>query len=205
MGGTGSGRRWSWDKKDTVESCRHIDVRRLQRDGVLKPGYRWNWAWWDYEGNKTSDVSIYSYEDKIRLVYTIDPNTDSAEKIDYCIPISYTDCNYGGSRPWFICPAEGCGRRVAFLYFKDKHFLCRHCHELSYISRQENDYMRLLSKAQKIRVKLGGSGNTSDLFPPKPKHMHRKTYEVLQEKSLNAQYASWDAASKRLGVSILGF
>ena len=26
--------------------------------------------------------------------------------------VEWTDCHYGGSRPWFVCPRKGCGRRA---------------------------------------------------------------------------------------------
>lgn len=200
MGGRGSGRLYQWDKKDTVESCRRLDVRKLNRHGVLKPDCYCNWGWWDKDGNVISDINIYSHEEAVRITYTINPNTDNAEKIDYCIPIDYTKCSYGGKRPWFICPGENCGKRVAILYLSDRRFLCRHCQNLTYACQQENDYMRLLTKAQKIRVRLGGSGSTAEPFPPKPRNMHRKTYDRLRRASLNAQYASLHAASKHFDL-----
>ena len=45
MSGIGSGNRYRRDKKDTVEDCRSLDVRRWQRDGLLTPGRRFTWQW----------------------------------------------------------------------------------------------------------------------------------------------------------------
>ena len=28
----------------------------------------------------------------------------------------WTGCGSGGSRPWFVCPGNGCSRRAAILY-----------------------------------------------------------------------------------------
>ena len=45
MGGPGSGHWYRLSKKDTVEGYRRLDVRRWQRDGLLKPGTRFSWGW----------------------------------------------------------------------------------------------------------------------------------------------------------------
>ena len=37
----------------------------------------------------------------------------------------------------FICPAAGCGRRVAILY-RGGIFACRHCYRLAYASSRED-------------------------------------------------------------------
>jgi hypothetical protein len=41
---------------------------------------------------------------------------------------------------------------------------------------------RLYSKARRIRQKVGGSGNSDDPFPDKPKGMHWKTYNRLRDR-----------------------
>jgi hypothetical protein len=92
------------------------------------------------------------------------------------VPLSWTACNFGGERPWFICPGARCGRRVAVLYGPGKYFLCRHCHDLVYESQRENEMTRALRKAQAIRERLGGSANMTKPFPEKPKGMHHDTY-----------------------------
>ena len=49
----------------------------------------------------------------------------------YPVRIVRTPCNLGGLRAWFICPAVGCGRRVAILY-GGSIFACRRCYQLAY-------------------------------------------------------------------------
>ena len=46
--------------------------------------------------------------------------------------LSKSKCNFGGTRPWFICP--NCKCRVGKLYRKpfSMAFLCRHCQNLTY-------------------------------------------------------------------------
>jgi len=102
------------------------------------------------------------------------------EDISYMVPLTWSPCNFGGSRPWFVCPGlvKGvyCGRRVAKLYLKHHYFLCRHCHDLTYASRQETGRIAALHKCRRIRRRLGGSANLTEPFPEKPKGMYHKTY-----------------------------
>jgi hypothetical protein len=93
--------------------------------------------------------------------------------------LTWTACNFGGERPWFICPGAGWGRRVAVLYGPGRNFLCRHCYDFVYESQRENEMHRALRRAQAIRERLGGSANMMKPFPEKPKGMHWETYERL--------------------------
>jgi hypothetical protein len=101
------------------------------------------------------------------------------EDVSEPIELAWTPCNFGGERPWFICPGTDCGRRVAVLYGPGRYFLCRHCYDLSYQSQRDNEMYRALHRAQDIRRRLGGSANMMEPFPEKPKGMHWKTYERL--------------------------
>jgi hypothetical protein len=101
------------------------------------------------------------------------------EDVKEPVPLEWTPCNFGGERPWFICPRVACGRRVAILYGPGKYFLCRHCYELRYASQREDKAGRALRRAQKIRQRLGGSANMMEPFPERPKGMHHDTYMKL--------------------------
>ena len=83
------------------------------------------------------------------------------------ITLTWTELNYGGQRPWFICPS--CGGRVAILYAYSQQFLCRECHDITYSSRCEGTMDILLRRERKLLGKLGGH------LYPKPKGMHRVT------------------------------
>jgi hypothetical protein len=49
-----------------------------------------------------------------------------------------------------------------------------------YESQREDCGTRLVTKAQKIRRRLGGSASLMEPFPDKPKGMHWQTYERLR-------------------------
>jgi hypothetical protein len=101
------------------------------------------------------------------------------EDVRELVSLAWTACNFGGERPWFICPGARCGRRIALLYGPGRYFLCRHCYDLVYQSQRDNAMYRALPKAQSIRKRLGGSANMTESFPEKPKGMHHDTYERL--------------------------
>jgi len=148
MGGYGSGG-WGFlhDKKTTVEECRWVDVGRFKREGMLLEGQTWGGSWWwkDNEGKQVASIDVTSCTEWVRLSYTITYTAGDREpeKIAYTVPVVWTPCNFGGRRPWFVCPGQNCGRRVGKLYFPRyalaKYYLCRHCYDLSYESRQKYD------------------------------------------------------------------
>jgi hypothetical protein len=45
MGGVGSGSRYRCDKKATTEECHSVDVRYLDRNGLLEPGRSFSLRW----------------------------------------------------------------------------------------------------------------------------------------------------------------
>jgi hypothetical protein len=79
---------------------------------------------------------------------------------------------------------------VAKLYLGGRIFACRFCYRLAYQSQNENAAFRSITRAQKIRVKLGGSADLSSPFP-KPRGMHWRTYERLQAEAEHAEWQSW--------------
>jgi hypothetical protein len=183
MGGVGSGNWYRFDKKTTTGECQSVDVRYLHREGLLTPG-RWFSLRWSRAGRETGSIRIaVGGNDKPQralLLYRhrIGPG-DEWEDVQEHVSLDWTACKFGGERPWFICPAAGCGRRVAHLYGLGRYFLCRHCYDLVYESQRDNAMYRGLHKAQAIRERLGGSANMTKPFPEKPKGMHWKTYERL--------------------------
>lgn len=126
----------------------------------------------------------------VKLYYTIKNNVTDEEKfMDYIVFLTWTNCNYGGRRPWFLCPK--CNRRVAKVYLRYNIFLCRHCHDLTYTSCQESGdrYKELRCKIFKI-LNILREDDTSymTLVPPKHKGMHWKTYKKLENELLRFEY-----------------
>jgi hypothetical protein len=183
VGGVGSGNWYRFNKKTTTDECHSVDVRYLQRNGLLKPG-GWFSLRWSRAGRETGSiggvVSGDARPDRVTLLYRPRRGLGGEwEDVREPVELAWTACNFGGERPWFICPGAGCGRRVAVLYGPGRYFLCRHCYDLRYESQRENKMYRALHRAQDIRQRLGGSANMTEPFPDKPKGMHWRTYERL--------------------------
>jgi hypothetical protein len=128
------------------------------------------------------------------LILTSEGSTER-KSIEQRVPVTWTRCHLGGVRPWFRCSASvggrPCGRRVAKLYLRDAPvFAYRHCCGLAYASQQEVPRHRAISRAQKLRMRLGGSANLLKPFPERPRGMHRTTYYRLSAKAMEAQERS---------------
>lgn len=180
MGGVGSGSWYRYGTKYTVESFNQLDVNRLHRQELLEPGCVGSINWSRGE-NSLGSIGFEVEEGCLILDYRHRRNSSEKwEEVRYPVRLSWTPCNFGGARPWFICPGvvngRFCSRRVGKLYSRGKYFLCRHCHDLTYSSRQDGQKYRALHRCQRIRQRLGGSANMMEPFPPKPKGMHFDTY-----------------------------
>lgn len=186
MGGIGSG---SWERteaKSSTGECHSVDVRYLHRHGLLKPGHRFSLSW-SRAGKGTGSIggvvpggSGDKWPERVILVYRHRQYGREWEDVRESVELSWTACNFGGARPWFVCPGARCGRRVAVLYGPGCYFLCRHCHDLRYESQRKSSGDRALHRAQEIRRRLGGSANMTLPFPERPKGMHHGTYNRLR-------------------------
>ncbi|PLS87272.1 MAG: hypothetical protein CYG60_02820 [Actinobacteria bacterium] len=97
------------------------------------------------------------------------------EQLEGVAHLEWTPCNFGGERPWFVCPGEGCARRVAILYGPSpRQPLCRRCRDLAYESQREDGIARAKRRAEKARSRLPPSGT-------RPKGMHHATFQKLAQ------------------------
>ena len=204
MGGLGSGNRYRFGTKDAVEEYCALDVRKLSREGMLDPGYRGSLTWW-YGERKVSSIVLLAEHGRVVLKYRHRRGGrlgDEWEDVEQPVYLTWTPCNLGGKRPWFVCPGvvggRYCGRRVAILYSAGPYFLCRHCYDLTYRSRQASDRLGPLHKARRIRQRLGGSANLMEPFPARPKGMHWSTYLRLCQDCTNAEMKYFRASGERL-------
>lgn len=74
----------------------------------------------------------------IKIEMTLLRLKEKVELLNQEIGITYTPCNFGGQRFWFVCPQ--CERRVGVLYKGpiSETILCRKCHGLSYMKSRFN-------------------------------------------------------------------
>ena len=177
MGGMGSGSYYRWDTTDTTDDYRSIDVRRWKRDGFLQPHQSFDCKW-SRHGEVVASIRVRTEPNRVILTYRRRSSVEDWKDKSYPICLDWTACNLGGKRPWFLCPARGCGRRVAILYGGGI-FACRHCYQLAYPSQRETGYYRMARRADRIREKLGWEPGILNDSEWKPKGMHWKTFERL--------------------------
>jgi hypothetical protein len=198
MGGPGSGNRWRYGAKSTTDDYRILDVRRLAREGMLRPGYWGGWEWMR-DGETVASIQMRAEQDRVVLVYRHRSGGGEWKDDQYPVRIVRTPCNLGGSRAWFICPALGCGRRVAILYGGGI-FACRHCHQLAYASAREHESDRAARRADRVRARLGWEPGILNGAGIKPKWMRWRTFERLAAKHDQLVTRSLQAVALKFGL-----
>ena len=198
MGGSGSGSWIRWNSKIIAESQYAIDIRWMKNSGLLTPGTIGSMSW-ESRRKQTGSIAYRVEEDRLLLVYRNKYIDGEWESVEDSIFFTWTSCNYGGWRQWFLCPK--CNRRVALVY-GGKYYRCRHCHNLTYASQQENISDRLMRRSRKIRKKMGGGNNLLEPFPSKRQNMHWDTYWRLRIEAEQASIRSLSISAKQLGIKL---
>ena len=180
MGGPGSGRQGWWNKRTTVEQCLTLDANQLMRDGMLASGVCLSGilTWSNTRtGERVSSigymVNTVAGQPWMRLIYTAQ---DDQQDLNYQVSLQTTRPYYGGLRWWLTCPIVNdrrqCNRRVAKLHLPPggKHFGCRQCFDLTYVSCQDSHkYDRIRNM---IAMDMGVSPKTvKDLMRVRYPHM----------------------------------
>ena len=198
MGGMGSGRYRHLGAKDSTDDFRSIDVRRWKRDGLLEPHQSFGWQW-SQRGEVVASIRVRTEINRVILSYRHRIGGKDWKSESYPVYLNWTACNLGGKRPWFLCPASGCGRRVAIIYGGGI-FACRHCYQLAYPSQRETDYDRMARRAGRLRDKLEWEPGFLNGNGWKPKGMHWNTFEKLTEQHDAFVRASLAGIAARLNL-----
>jgi hypothetical protein len=201
MGGRGSGRHWYHGAKDTTNDFRTLDVRRLQRDGLLAAGQAFGWNWMRND-EKVASIQVRTETDRIVLSYRHRAGGSEWNSEEYPVRLDWTPCTYGGRRAWFICPARGCGKRVVILYGGGI-FACRQCYRLAYPSQRESAHDRAARRADKIRKRLGWEPGILNGSGGRPKGMHQRTFQRLRYEHDGYVDSALAGIARLLGISDL--
>lgn len=198
MGGHGSGRYHYTGARDTTDEYRQLDIRCLQREGLLTPGLSYA-CQWSHNMKNIASIGLRIELDRIILTYRYRSAGEEWQEKQYFVLIDWTDCNYGGQRAWFRCPMAGCGRRVAILY-GGSIFACRRCHRLVYQSQRENIADRMAGKAEKLRKRLKWQSGILNHTGGKPKGMRWNTYWRLHTEHHKLSQAAFNMMLQNLGL-----
>ena len=136
--------------KAKAEQCLRVDVRMLQRSGLLVPGVSGS-SGWTRGGRSAGSIGTRAEPGVLWLRYATG-GRPAQERVN----LEHTTCTFGGSRPWFACPS--CSRRAAVLYMWSGVFRCRHCAEVAYASQSESEIGRSWRKQRKVEARLRRKG-----------------------------------------------
>ena len=154
---------------------------------------------WTLNGEEVASIQMRTEVDRVILNYRSRSNGGEWQPMEYPVYLEWTPCHLGGRRAWFLCPARGCGRRVAIL-FGGSIFACRHCHKLAYACQRETDDDRAMRRADTIRRRLGWGAGIANPEGGKPKGMHWRTFEWLKAEHDAFANASCMGMAERLGL-----
>ena len=173
MGGFGSGG-WNAKGRPTTTEAFRLDVNSLNRSGALNPG-AYSTSTWTRDSEPIGNIHVQATDTGVTLIYRSRIGDGDWADHREGIVIVWEPCRFGGWRPFFHCP--DCARRVVYLYGL-RRYLCRRCQGLCYPSQREREGDRAQRKANRIRVRLGGTPGWQNI-PSRPKGMHRRTYDRL--------------------------
>lgn len=148
-------------------SVRRLSIFDLNKAGLFVRGRCAGTASWG-EGESGEHVGLEAYTegiDPFLCVFYTAVNNQTGDRRDYShrIYLEKTSCRYGRYRYWYLCPMQGCGRRVAILYVAGTRIACRRCLALKYASKQYNwhsmvgkmdRWWRMRETEKRIRVKF---------------------------------------------------
>lgn len=211
MGGRGSSRWGAKSVRRPTRECPAIDINYLKRHGYLEapPGERRRRPVGLFVGDRLGGLAIVSVTGMpdgypipwdISVTFSYRGHTGTQK-----IELDQTEANFEGDRPWFVCPACRKRRAVLRLAGTYEQFRCNSCNHVAYSSTRKAVGDRVLSRAHEAAQRLGLPPGDwyGEEIPPKPKGMHQKTYQRLEEdinRATNALYAESqrrDEASER--------
>jgi hypothetical protein len=118
VGGSGSGRRSSYDAKQTVEDCLVLDVNKLARDGIIRrTPWQGSLVWTNTRtGEQTASVGYtctgYGDDWTLTLTYSVTRRDGENHEVRLPSPLQTTGPRFGGERWWFHVSAHSQGESV---------------------------------------------------------------------------------------------
>ena len=131
--------------KAEADNLKNLKISWLKKQGYLNESKKGTISW-TYPNDNKHSIGITTVIDgdfsHIMLYYSQTDNDGNKKDFNYKIPLTFSNCNYGGQRYWFICPLiknnAPCNKRVGVLYKNGDYFGCRHCYELTYQSKNQS-------------------------------------------------------------------
>ena len=158
--------------KVKAEHLLRVEIGRWHRGGYLHAGRSFSWSW--HRGDEPmGNIGVLVHgADSLALQYMVGSD-DQRRDGSQTIRVAHTACNYGKSRPWFVCPV--CQRRAGVLYMRAGRFACRLCQRVSYSSQSCDMLDRMWRKQSKLEAQLCE-------YWRRPKGMRHRTFQALLDR-----------------------
>ena len=193
MGGSGSGRPGGYGRKRNTSSSMPLDIRKIAHKALLMQGSSFSWQWL-VNDHQVAGISIQVDLQSMALSYRIQ---STGEMVEQRVQTQTSLCHLGGQRHWFTCPQ--CSKRVAVLYAPGRYFACRQCGGLGYATQKEGVGDRAMTKADRLRKRLGWPAGIAHGDGGKPKGMHWETFWQLKSHHDALVQVSLYDISRKLG------
>jgi hypothetical protein len=172
--------RWTRrNKRSIADNSLILDISKLSKRVNLAIPRSGQWYWnWPSRGEANVGYQVLPNYG-VRLIYQ-----QAGVAYDYNVRTVTTDCHYGGSRYWFLCPNQHCQKRVRILHL-DRYFLCRMCAGCDYYQSQQSEDMiaRIDGEIKAIQRKLGAKdAHIEEPELDRPKGMHFERYAHITER-----------------------
>lgn len=167
MGGCGSGRR---REKPVLEDGLALDLCKLLRDGLIKPGVTGGSLVWreSHSGQETaslgymSELDIHTRRGSLALQYRVTDGQGERHDVAQLLPLEALTQPFGGLAWYFRCPRTGRRCRKLYLPPGAHRFAARQAWRIGYLSQRQAPHDRAITQAQKIRDRLHASPSISD-------------------------------------------
>lgn len=189
MGGLGSGGHNSKGRR-IVEGQYRLDASDLKRRGSMSAGTVSHLYWKGSGGQNGPSIKVIGGTDVITLEYAWRRGDGPWQQHSETVALDRVARHFGGEEFYFFCPR--CALRVKRIYGGGVRYLCRTCHGLVHASTQERPGNRATRKNQKLRRRIGAEIGLGDWIGPKPKGMHRKTFEEISARIHAAESEVYD-------------
>ena len=190
--------------KETTDDYRTLSVNLCYRKGFLSPdaGIHLEWSRGDYR-TATLNGKMNAPGDRMDVAYREHFGSERGPGVRRSIRIEWIPRHLGGHQAYFLCPGSGCGRRVAVLHCGQT-IGCRLCLKLNYQCQRDSAPNNALSRAERIRKRLGWEPGVFFGHGDRPPRMYRRTFERLV-----AEHDAWVSQSmaglaERIGLPDLG-
>lgn len=200
MGGLGSGRQSDFPPP-TLDDLPKFNIDSFTRMHGL--GATLNQ---DYKLSLGGSVAVAVSADAIQFSFHCPTWRDPGRSSITAHRLERVPCAKGGVRGRLVCQNlranTGCYRRCRVLFFFGAQLMCRHCCGLHYRSQQHDTLGPAFALLNRLRARLGASPCAGALVPPKPKHMHRSTYQRLSGQIIEV-FCSVDVEQRSRQIALM--